>query len=535
MLDSIFTTMQIQYTMEVNRFLASLRRLPLIGKFIPSSNIKFLWLKILAMVWALIKRALLAFLIHGVISFVIYVIPYISMKESLKITTPAPCFFMMAIILYSLIGAINNTTTFAYNEENYISIILLRMESKPLLLGNMILKNVVNGLFILPIMLVMGIFVFDASPLVVLIYLPLYLACKIIGSWIAYLTVKHDLAENKTFIWTCNILSFAALALLLGLTYLGIGFSFPAYVIVAFMIIALSVLALCRLLAYDDYNLMYKKAFSVESAMEASEKAGLKKDALVTSNQKKITIDKGKTSNKTGFEFLHEMFCIRHRKLLYKPSFIKSLIITAIGLVVIIYDLTKNPFNSSNYHPVMIMRLIPIAIYYFNTGSSITSVMYANCDHAMLTYNFYRSKATILKLFRLRVRSPTMYNAFPTMLGGVIICILNVINGVNDDIMSLISILVSMFALNCLFSLHWIAMYYLFQPYTADLKGTSKLYGVISFLTYWVCYMLYSSDIIKPDSPLTVLCLIYIAITLVYYPVALLLVKRIAPKHFKNH
>ena len=48
-------------------------------------------------------------------------------------------------------------------------------------------------------------------------------------------------------------------------------------------------------------------------------------------------------------------------------------------------------------------------------------------------------------------------------------------------------------AMSVFFSVHYLVLYYLLQPYTAGLENTSFGYRLITGLTYFVCYMIYAN------------------------------------------
>ena len=58
-------------------------------------------------------------------------------------------------------------------------------------------------------------------------------------------------------------------------------------------------------------------------------------------------------------------------------------------------------------------------MYFINRGAIVTQAMFFNCDHAMLGYNFYRERTTILELFKKRLTTLVKVNLLPAITIGI--------------------------------------------------------------------------------------------------------------------
>ena len=78
------------------------------------------------------------------------------------------------------------------------------------------------------------------------------------------------------------------------------------------------------------------------------------------------------------------------------------------------------------------------------------------------------------------------------------------------------------------FSVHYMVLYYLLQPYNVQLESRNAAYGIANAVTYIVCYFFIQRKMptLVFGTAMTVFCVVYIV-------VALLLVYRKAPKTFK--
>ena len=89
-------------------------------------------------------------------------------------------------------------------------------------------------------------------------------------------------------------------------------------------------------------------------------------------------------------------------------------------------------------------------------------------------------------------------------------------------------IVVSILCMSVFFSVHYLTIYYLLQPYNAGTEMKSGTYGLICFATYLVCFCMMQVRI-----PLFLFGLACILFCVIYCAVACLLVYRLAPKTFK--
>ena len=154
--------------------------------------------------------------------------------------------------------------------------------------------------------------------------------------------------------------------------------------------------------------------------------------------------------------------------------------------------------------------------------------MFYNCDLAMLKFGWYRQPNVILKNFVLRFRricgvNLLMSGALCAMFSAMVLCA-----GAKPPVADYIAFLIALLALAVFFAVHSLGMYYLFQPYTSDLKVKNPFFGVINGVMYVVCY-----TCIQIRSTPTWFTPVVLAVTVVYSAVILLLAWKRAPKTFR--
>lgn len=78
------------------------------------------------------------------------------------------------------------------------------------------------------------------------------------------------------------------------------------------------------------------------------------------------------------------------------------------------------------------------------------------------------------------------------------------------------------------FSVHYLVIYYLLQPYNKDMQIKNASYSVVTLLTYFVTYSL--SDLVLTSSILSIFGILFVVI---YIVIALILVYKVSPRTFK--
>ena len=167
-------------------------------------------------------------------------------------------------------------------------------------------------------------------------------------------------------------------------------------------------------------------------------------------------------------------------------------------------------------------------MYMINRGTGFTRALFVNCDHSLLTYPFYKQPKFILKLFKIRLREIIKVNLLPASVIGAGISLLLYASGGTDNPWNYIVLFVSIAALSVFFSVHYLTIYYLLQPYNAGAEIKSGTYQLIMWLTYMVCYMM-----IRIKMSTVVFGIMTIVFCLLYSVIACALVYKFAPRTFK--
>ena len=153
---------------------------------------------------------------------------------------------------------------------------------------------------------------------------------------------------------------------------------------------------------------------------------------------------------------------------------------------------------------------------------------FINCDHSLLTYSFYKKPKNILKLFWIRLREIIKINLLPSTVIGAGLALFLFATGGTDNPLNYVVLFVSVVALSIFFSVHYLTLYYLLQPYNAGTEIKSGTYQLMISFTYVVCYMM-----LQVKMPTLIFGIMTSAFCLIYCIAASVLVYILAPKTFR--
>ena len=179
----------------------------------------------------------------------------------------------------------------------------------------------------------------------------------------------------------------------------------------------------------------------------------------------------------------------------------------------------------------MLLTFLPYFVfimYAINRGTGFTQALFMNCDHSLLTYSFYKRPAFVLRLFSIRLREIIKVNLLPAAVIGGGLALLLLVTGGSEQPLDYVVLVVSILCMSIFFSIHYLTIYYLLQPYNAGTEIKSGTYKIILWVTYGVCYAL-----MQVRMPIMAFGLMTIVVCVLYSVVSCILVYRLAPKTFK--
>ena len=520
MLNTLRLSFSLKNTYRVNSILHSLRQIPLLRRLLPAELYRVRGLKVFANILSVLWEVLSIFVFK-----ILYFFTMVCGVGILYQKVSPDAAFLHILLFLTWIGSYMNTSLFNPTRDKYYAMILLRMNARSYTLVNYayaLLKSVVG---FLPCVLFFGLN--RSAPLWLCLLIPFSVAG-------VKLTVAADSLrdyEKNGYVRNENRLQkFAWLltGVLLALAYappaLGVALPLPAAAVLWLIWIPLGLLSLRRVISFRYYRELNQELLSqMFTQMDTA------KTAAKTASQKAISADVSITSRKRGFEYLNELFIKRHRKILWRSTIritsVCAFLCCGVLLSMVLYPGAKAEING------MVMTWLPyfaFILYLINRGTNFTRALFMNCDHSLLTYAFYKQPRFVVALFRIRLREIMKINAVPALVLGVGLSLILLVSGGTDNPLNYVVLVVSTLAMSVFFSIHYLTIYYLLQPYTAGTEIKSGTYRIVMLLTYVACYILMNLRL-----PILGFGLACIAFCVLYSVAATILVYRFAPRTFR--
>ena len=522
MLKTFITSFKLQNTYRTNSIIYSIKQLPLIKRILPNSLYKNRGLKIFASIISILWE-----IINIFIGKILYILLMIFMALSWYKTNHADTFIHLFTFL-TFAGGVLNTYMLNPTKDKYYAIILMNINAREYGLSNYYYQLIKLVVGFLPFTIFFGWTL--GIPLCVQILLPFFiLAVKLIAmNYMIYKFKKTNKATSENlptkFVW-----GFVGICLLLayGLPFLGITINSTIFLCISVIAILLGIYSLIKIHNFKDYRKMYKQILT-ESNVYIQEKAN-GTQAMKDNSLKQIELDTKYTSNKTGFAYFHDLFVKRHKKILTEAVKKQSVVILVI-IIAMIIGITMNENFKTKTNEILLVYLpyFVFIMYLINRSSSVTQAMFMNCDHSMLTYRIYRTPKVILGIFKERLKTLITINLLPAFLIGGGLALLLYLSGGTDNPINYAILFVSIIAMSIFFSVHYLVMYYLLQPYNISTEMKSSTYKGVQGLTYIVSWYM-----IQIKMPIFGFGIATIVFCIAYSLISLFLAYKYAPKTFK--
>ena len=520
MFDLMYQQMQIAFAEEINKFIYTLKNIPFIGKYIPEELYARVALKRAFAVFAGICSIIgdiLNKLCYFVFAIVIGVIILVDEKtgfgESGKIILWI--FFFMNI----LAGSFVNSKICACDEKDYLFVGLLRIDARKYFLLK-VFKSQITQIIYYTVFMLVAQHIFDGDIKNTLLYMVGFAAFRFIGeAFRLYLNDRFGMPftdKNKLLFILYNaytvVIFFAAYGTTFVLLFLKYPMEMkkivfpdicviaanPVFIVVSLILAAFSIRYIIN---YKNYPFVAKRFAGFSTVMqqkaEVEEVSKVNKN-IETDDLKEKEIGKHIFEEKEGYEYLNAIFFERHKKIFSRPRKLKTVIsfiimaASIVGLIVFKAGSTAKEFNSfaNDMWNAMdrVMTIFVFLMYCITSGRSITRALFYNCDHSLMKYGYYRRPDAILKNFRIRLRF-MLKSELPMV---VVLCVGFVIDtiiiGKADQWVKLLSIIACIVLLSIFYSVVYLCMYYIFQPYTEGGKETGVGYSVCKGVIYVASY-----------------------------------------------
>lgn len=522
MKETFVTSFKLKNTYRVNSIIYSLKQLPLIKKILPSSLYANDGLKLMGGILSGFYE--LATIFVGKLFYLLFMIVLII---DIYKTNEANTFLHLFLFL-TIAGAILNTYMFNPTKDKYYAIVLMNIDARKFTLSNYyyaLLKTIIG---FMPFTIIFGLL--SNIPLWQCILLPFYVLTTklILSNYKLKSFIKTGVARNENNPTKGEwILIILLVILAYGLPFFRIVINQTIFVIIFIINIILSIYSIVKINNFEEYKKMYKQLLTTQNINVL--KNEISGSVLKESSSKQIVLDENFTSNKNGFAYFHELFVKRHKKILTLAVKKQSLvIITIFSLIFTICIFNHEVGKIINGLLLMYLPYFVFIMYLLNRGTSVTQAMFMNCDHSMLTYRIYRTPKVILGLFKERLKTLIGINLIPASIIALGLPLLLYVTGGTTNSLNYLVLFLTILALSIFFSIHYLILYYLLQPYNVNTEVKSSTYRVAQTLTYFICYYM-----IELELPTISFGIVAIIFCLGYSILSLLLAYRLAPKTFK--
>lgn len=524
MLNSFLTSFRIKNTYRVNSIIYSIKQFPIIKNILPDSLYQSEGLKIFGNIISAFMELASIF-----IGKILYILLMIFVALGFYKTRQSETFLHIFTFL-TITGALCNTYMFNPTKDKYYAMMLLNMDAKKYTISNYyynILKVIIG---FLPFTIIFGTLV--KLPLWICFLLPIFVAIAkmIINAFYLCKYEKDKKAINENEITKTKWVIIAILvAVAYVLPFVNVTINTTIFLVIFAISIILGILSFYKINKFNEYKKVYKQILVPEKVYLMQNQREMQSQAVKDMSLKKIELDTNFTSNKQGYAFFHEIFVKRHKKILTEAVKKQAaVILTILAVILIGTKLNQEVSNKLNSILLTYLPYFVFIMYLINRGPTVTQAMFMNCDHSMLTFRVYRTPKVILGLFKERLKTLIKINLLPASIIAIGLPMLLWITGGTDNPLNYAVLFTSILSMSIFFSVHYLAMYYLLQPYNVNTEMKSSTFKVVQIITYFVCY--YMIQIKLPTISFGITMIVF---CLLYCVISLIMAYKFAPKTFK--
>ena len=421
-------------------------------------------------------------------------------------------FALFFFILYALIGVLLNTNIFKKTPEKDYLVFMIRMDAKKL--NNTLFAYELGKMFI-GYYLVGPVTVLIGCPFWAWLVLPfLAVLIKLFGA--GFLSLRYKMMSKKhkplTNSYAGDVFKLVAIILMIPFLMVMVinGYYVPLPVVIACAIL-LAILGIIGFFVLKNTDAtLHRKALHDGIIVE---KASTIEAKNRTRSFKKIKADGSFKSDKKGFEYLNALFVKRHRKMLImKPVAFSVIMLAILAFIIYLFIAVYYEDNGADACRNMVMNnlvnlftfkgfkdplvnledssfqffrwcasfqlfglLVPITMA--ENSFKCTQAMYINCDNSLMTFSFFKKREMIMKLFDIRFKQLLKINLPPAFVSAIAAnLVLFATGGQEYPFQYLVTFIIAT-AMVVTYTMSWLALYYLFQPFTTTVTVKSGAYA----------------------------------------------------------
>lgn len=503
-----------------NSLVFALKKTPVIGKMIPDRLYKTAFLKVIYWIFHIIKEAGALFIGKMAGISCVYIAAWVlagtyrshNMIPGMSESSIFGMFALFFFILYALIGVLLNTNIFKKTPEKDYLVFMIRMDAKKLnntLFAYELGKMFIGYYLVGPVTAIIG------CPFWAWLVIPfLAVLIKLFGA--GFLSLRYKMMSKKhkplTNSYAGDVFKLVAIILMIPFLMVMVinGYYVPLHVVIAcaFFLAILGIIGFFVLKNTDAT--LHRKALHDGIIVE---KASTIEAKNRTRSFKKIKADGSFKSDKKGFEYLNALFVKRHRKMLImKPVAFSVIMLAILAFIIYLFIACYYEDNGADACRNMVMNnlvnlftfkgfkdplvnledssfqffrwcasfqlfglLVPITMA--ENSFKCTQAMYINCDNSLMTFSFFKKREMIMKLFDIRFKQLIKINLPPAFVSAIAAnLVLFATGGQEYPFQYLVTFIIAT-AMVVTYTMSWLALYYLFQPFTTTVTVKSGAYA----------------------------------------------------------
>lgn len=561
MFSAFYNKMQLVFAEKANRLLFTVRRIKFLGNEISEewyvrTDVKRV-LGILGMISSFFQDVFIKLLYF----LLVIVLPNMALGSVFEVNGATVgrmilwSFFFMNCMLGSFV---HSHITVAGDEDDYLLLNLMRFNPREYYLTGILWEYGKQFLYYAVMLWVVLVGIRGVEPLPVLWILGVYVCFRFIGEAVrlkindTYGIPFQDINKNAAgcyylYNFTMFLLAYGTYPVLSlaggGKRDIALPFLESPWFPVLFLVLAVAAMVFCvrYLWRYPDYVLVARKLCNLQQLSGVREAERSVKKSAYELHDKEVSeteLHSHMYQDKSGYDYLNAIFFQRHKRLVRNVVRAKAIIsglIFGIGAIALLFYQLFLPAGefmarSSEIWQVAgnFMPTIVFVMYCASSGQNLTRAMFYNCDISLLKYGYYRTPEAILQGFRIRLKY-MLRAEIPT----VSVFTLGIV--VNTFLLhqwhhwaQMVSMVLCACILTVFYSVVFLCMYYIFQPFTEGGSQTGIGYKVCSgalYLLSYACLQIHTVPVF--------FTLLVMGVTVTVLLAAFFIAWRLAPKTFR--
>lgn len=489
---------QVSVTKKVNGFVFYLRKIPIIGKFIPTSFYQSYELKQILTVIGLIMENIRSILAKFLWLAFYYGSAILLNGESLssgKAFTNQTGKLGLFLWLMIVVVLFNFYDGFVISGEKRIVEFIEQFQRPKLRIirGYKLTDSFIHGLRYLPAAIIYG-FVIGEPIKVTCFILLTYIGSRCFYLYLGRMIFTWHLSKRQRLILgsvvTVAVISSAVILVWkeLAVVLLTVFLSWIG-ITMAIIFLICSCYALLHFKKEMDYVFYWSEMTTLSNVASQELASGKSYLSDGLAMQKKLVMNQEERfAHLDGNQYLNALLFSRYRKILNNAFRLRVYTIAASLIVVVIFSFFDVRKVLTEEDMTKTLSLLFFIMYVMSFGKKVVQMVFVNCDVAMLYYPFYREAGTIIRGFNYRFKQTFFYNGLLSVGIFNVYLLLSVLNGFFLSWTFFCVLALLLLALSALFSFHELFVYYLIQPFTSEMEVVSPLYKIIAIIFYWIAY-----------------------------------------------